>query len=278
MKTSLLPYIPTNFTAMVEPIRDHIKTQKKDLATTLREINHEVSIIGVIHRFCKGMKERRVLHTLTTLPKLSEAIANDLEQRADRFYELMQQRHAFMERTEEQIGLLLEGEQQSPEQQPDYTTIIKGMRSRNPQERHTAYASFLAEFRGWVDRDLHQKIRDDTLAEYPSIQEESKVRLIICYYLHTNLKQMASAAQRKVEPLILAVEENREIIITARNIITARKALLDIREKGNDMYTIVQESYDKLGEIIRELRNPYTILLTSSHDKSLYSLGPPSQA
>ena len=121
---------------IVEPTYSALKTRRRDLEATLKEIKHYKSFVGTIRRFFGRIQEQRVLNTLTILPKITDAIAEDLQEKVQQLYELRNELYEYLGGVNGKIESILEARerQDSDGNDEDYGGLVQRMRSKKENE------------------------------------------------------------------------------------------------------------------------------------------------
>jgi len=73
---------------------------------------------------------------------------------------------------------------------------------------------------------------------------------------------MTERLQRRVDHLTNVLGVHREIILLGRDLVSVRKGLVEIAERGGAVYETVKESYGRMEELMRELQHPRSGFLT----------------
>ena len=246
---------------IVEPTYSVLKTKRRDLEATLREINHYKSIFGTVRRFFGKIQEGRVLNTLTVLLRIAGAIADNLQEKVQQLYELKGEQFDYLGDVNGKIRVILEAMgKQGTGQEGDYTGLVQKIKSKEEHESCDAYSELLERFNNWSESRMNSQLNQEALAEYRIFREEALYNLLGCNYVHKNVKLIAEAVQRSVDHLRYTLNMNKGIIIVGRDLLSARKGLIEVAEKGNKVYDTVKESYSRLEEVMKELRNPRRLL------------------
>ena len=244
---------------VIEPTRAVLKTRRKDLQATLREIKHYHSFIGTVRRFLGRIQEHQILNTITILPHIAGAIADDLQDKVQQLDHLREEQLQYVTSVNGKIDMILHNNAPATPS-VKYEDLAKKIRSRDAEEVHAAYATFTQQFPGWSDHRLTAQLHQDALKDYTQYREEALFNLLGCNYVYENMKIIADTIQRRVDHLRYTLDIYQEIIVLNRDLRVARKGLRDVAEKGNKVYQAVQESYSRLEQIMTDLRNPQRFL------------------
>lgn len=246
---------------VIEPTRAVLKTRRKDLQATLREINHYSSFFGTVRRFIGRTRihEQCILNTITMLPRITVAIADDLQDKTQQLDQLCEEQLQYVTTINGKIEDIVQ-QNSTPPPPMKYGDLAKKIRSKNAEEVCTAYAAFTQHFPEWSAQRLTAQLHEDAMKDLPQYREEALFNLIGCNYLRENIKIIADNVQRRVDHLHYTLDTYQEIIVLGRDLRIARKGLREVAEKGNKVYQAVQESYLRLEQIMMDLRNPQRLL------------------
>lgn len=244
-------------TGILEPTRAALKARRKDLNTTLREIHHYHSWFGTVRRMLGRIQQHRILQTLTTLPQIATALAEDLQDKVQQIGDVRERQVGYLTEVNGRIETLLQTPQ---EQSPACTDFSKTLRSKDKKEACTAYAAFLEQFPRWSQQRLTTQLEGDALQDYHLYREEALHHVLGCNHVYGQMRIIADTVQRRVEHLHYTLDLYREIIVLGKDLQVTRKGLQDIAEKGNHVYETVKESYSRLEGIMHDLQQPQRLL------------------
>lgn len=251
------------FTGLIEPARAGLKERTKDLETTLCEINHYKSILGTVRRFFGRIQERRIMNTLDVLPRIGQAIADDLEYRAERFYDLSMEQNAYVDQLTGHIGSLNNASLPEGFSEEEYASVIQRTCSKDRQERQEAFIALTKNFEAWSEHDVIKIMQGEGLDEYEMFRQEARNNLTGCKNVYSNLEFMAKLMQGRVDHLTNGLGMQREVIILGKDLLAVRQGLIEIAERGSEVYETAKESYGLMGDLMKELQSPRSRLLTS---------------
>ena len=249
--------------SLIEPARAGLKEQKRDLETTLREINHYKSAIGIARRFLGRIQQRRITNTLDVLPRIGQAITDGLYDRAERFYDLRREQLAYVDRLSERIGNLNGASLPEGFSGEEYMAVIQRTSSRERKERQEAYRALTRDFEAWSEYNRILSSQGQGVEECERFQGEAKGNALGCENVYKQLRFMADTLQGRVNHLESGLSMHREIIILGKDLLAAKRGLTEIAERGSEVYETVKESYSRMGDLMKELQSPRSGFLTS---------------
>ncbi len=244
-------------TGILEPTRLALKARRKDLSTTLREIHSYHSWFGTVRRMLGRIQQHRVLQTLTTLPQIASAVADDLQDKVHQLEDVRERQVGYLTEVNGRIETLLHTSSEHSDSPADFS---KALRSKDKKEACTAYATFLEQFPRWSQQRLTTQLGSDALQDYQLYREEALYHVLGCNHVYEQMKIIADTVQRRVEHLHYTLDLYREIIVLGKDLQVTRKGLQDIAEKGHHVYETVKESYSRLEGIMHDLQQPQRLL------------------
>lgn len=258
------PYQLRQLSAMVVPVQSGLKIQRKTINAALREVHSYASMFGTIKRFFGKLEERRVVHTLTMLPRLADALVGELQDKTEHFSDLREQQRRYVGTLNTKIGGLLEARETPLPHPLDYSSLLEWRAQKDERGLCKAYGEFLDRLVDDGEQYLQRQLGDEAFDEYHQFRDEALLQLMGCRYVHKNLTLITDAMERRVNHLHQVLGMHREIILLGRDLLSARRGLKEIIERGEQISSTIQESYLRLEGVMKDLKEPSRLLLSSS--------------
>jgi hypothetical protein len=239
----------SSFIGELIPVQASLKKRRKDLKVVLREIKFGSSFFSSLTRYVGKFRERHLLRQMDVLPRITGAIAQDLKQKKERFGVLRSEQLDYLGVLHEKIMSL----QPDDRRRGEYHELLQEIRSEDMDE---GYRSLLARFLEVSDHHIHSDAREEALRDYTTYRSETAFHLIGSTYVYGHLTLLSDSLERKVVHLRHVLGLHREVIRLGNDITAARKGLVDVAKVGEHMYAAVGESYSRLEDVVRELRDP----------------------